>query len=152
MVASGAGATCSKAQATTARTPNVCIAGIHIHIHSARPSDVSTVISGDLVRMPVRRATDGSVGVVRPPLAVRVLNVAVPRNSNPNTLYASHIVITKATVAQNTAPSMPTVCDFCTVLISPPIAMEKAAPINGRNGQLETSSVCQKSNPASPQP
>ena len=53
-----------------ARTPNVCIAGIHIHIHSARPSEVSIVISGDCVRIPVSNAMAGSVGVVRPPLAV----------------------------------------------------------------------------------
>ena len=57
-----------------------------------------------------------------------------------------------ATVATSTAPSMPTVCDLPTDLISPPMAMEKAAPINGRNGQLDMRIVCQRSVPASPQP
>ena len=56
------------------------------------------------------------------------------------------------TVAKTTDPSIPIVCDFATDLISPPMAMEKAAPINGRNGQLETRMVCQTSKPASPHP
>ena len=32
------------------------------------------------------------------------------------------------------------------------MAMEKAAPINGRNGQLDINIVCHRSKPASPQP
>jgi len=47
---------------------------------------------------------------------------------------------------------MPQVCDFSTDLISPPMAIEKAAPISGRKAQLETSSVCFQSKPGSPHP
>ena len=66
----------------------------------------------------------------------------MPRNSYPNTLLQSVMVTTQITTAQTIAPSMPKVCERSTDLISPPMAIENAAPTRGRNGQFDTSHVC----------
>ena len=39
------------------------------------------------------------------------------------------------------APRIPRDCPFVTCLISPPIEIEKAAPISGRKAQLESKTV-----------
>ena len=116
----------------------MCIAGIHIHIHSARPSEVSTVISGDLVRMPVSSAI-GRVGR-RGQAPIGGEHV---EDRGAEELEAEHLV-GQPDRDDPTPPWRRTPRPACrrsaispTDLISPPMAMEKAAPINGRNGQLE---------------
>ena len=52
------------------------------------------------------------------------------------------MVTTQIRTAQTIAPSMPKVWERSTDLISPPIAIENAAPTRGRNGQFDTSHVC----------
>src|SRR3990172_2703293 len=76
------GATRSKDHATTARTPKVCIPGIHIHIHAISPADTRTVTSADCVNMPASSVMDASVGVVSTPSpGVKMLYTADPTKS-----------------------------------------------------------------------
>ena len=63
------------------------------------------------------------------------------------------MVISQMTTDPAMAPNMPQVWARSTDLISPPMAMENAEPMSGRNGQLETSHVWTQSvEPSQPVP
>src|SRR2546422_5382230 len=110
-----------------------------------KPSAIRIVSVTELAPRPVRSVGNGVTGVLAPSTALRFEYVTAPRKLEPIVWKISANDTIQTTTEPITAPRIPIVCPRVTCLISPPIEIEKAAPIRGRKAQFASSSVLDQS-------
>src|SRR5712691_12946942 len=106
-----------------------------------KPNAIRIVSVTELAPRPVRSVGYGVTGVLAPSTALKFEYVTAPRKPDPIVLKTSAYETIQTTTEPTIAPRIPIVWPLVTCLISPPIEIEKAAPIRGRNAQFASSSV-----------